>query len=44
MRLAVLLCLATALVLVPLGAGAEGIRERRPDSVFGEILGKVAFP
>ena len=41
MRLAVLLCLATTLVLAPLGASAERIREQRPNVVFGEILGRL---
>ncbi|MFH1690455.1 MAG: hypothetical protein ABIE42_09490 [Candidatus Eisenbacteria bacterium] len=44
MRRIVLLCLATALVLVSLAAHAEaiqGIREQRPNLVFGEIGGKA---
>ena len=41
MRLVVLLCLALALLLAPLGAHAEGSREQRPNLVFGEIGGKA---
>lgn len=41
MRQTVLLCLAMALILAPLGAHAEGMREQRPNLVFGEIGGKA---
>lgn len=43
MRRTVLLCLAMALVLAPLGAHAEGVREQRPNLVFGEIGGKAVI-
>jgi len=43
MRRTVLLCLAVALVLAPLGASAEGIREQKPNLVFGEIGGKAVI-
>ena len=43
MRQTVLLCLFLALVLAPLGAHAEGIREQRPNLVYGEIGGKAVF-
>ena len=43
MRQTVLLCLAMALILAPLGAHAEGVREQRPNLVFGEIGGKAVL-
>ena len=43
MRRTVLLCLTMALVLAPLGAHAEGVREQRPNLVFGEIGGKAVI-
>ena len=44
MRQTVLVCLVAALVLAPIAAHAEGIqgiREERPNLVFGEIGGKA---
>ena len=41
MRQTVLLCLAMALILAPLAAQAEGMRELHPNFVFGEIGGKA---
>ena len=43
MRRTVLLCLAVALALAPIGASAEGIREQHPNLVFGEIGGKAVI-
>lgn len=41
MRRAVLITLVFALILLPLVSRAEGIRETRPNLVFGEIGGKA---
>jgi hypothetical protein len=43
MRSAVLLCLVLILVFGSLAARADGIREKRPNLVFGEIGGKAFF-
>ena len=41
MRPTALMCLVLALVLLSMTAHAEGIREQRPNLVFGEIGGKA---
>ena len=43
MRLSLLLVLAAALIILPLAAQAEAIREQRPNLVFGEIGGKAVL-
>ena len=43
MRFAVWMCLLAMLVMVPLGAGAAGIRETRPNLVYGELGGRAVL-
>jgi hypothetical protein len=43
MRFAVLLCLLAAIVTTPLGAHATGIRETRPNLVYGELGGRAVL-
>ncbi len=41
MRFAVLLCSLALIVMAPLGAHATGIRETRPNLVYGELGGRI---
>lgn len=43
MRSAALFCLALIVALAPLGAGAAGIRETRPNLVYGELGGRAVL-
>ena len=43
MRLGVSLCLVAMIVMAPLGAHAAGIRETRPNLVYGELGGRAVL-